>query len=353
MTDLFNFELRTMPGLWRWYEQNGMELAFRAQSADEAEAWQKTLREVILRLLGGPGETCELDVQTIESVPEEGFRRELVVIQTQPGEYMPCYVLIPYTGTAPYKTVLALHGHGTWGARSLIGITRSPVEAEYLRRHNADYARQMVLQGYLVFAPVLRGFAERVEDEQREPFLDVSGTDMWVSSCRAVSLNAMLRGKTLIGWRVWDVMRLIDYVRTRSDAASATLGCIGLSGGGTLTLYAAALDTRITCAYISGCLNTFRDSIMSIEHCLCNYVPGILQYAEMADIAGLIAPRPLFVENGRHDPIYPVAGLQKALRVLERIYGCFDASDYLASHVFEGEHRWDGQYTAAWLKQWL
>ena len=45
---------------------------------------------------------------------------------------------------------------------------------------------------------------------------------------------------------------------------------------------------------ISGYLNTFRDCIMSVSHCIDNYVPGILNWAEMYDVAGLIAPRRCF-----------------------------------------------------------
>ena len=46
---------------------------------------------------------------------------------------------------------------------------------------------------------------------------------------------------------------------------------------------------------------------MSIAHCIDNYVPGILNWAEMYDVAGLIAPRPLFSEAGEQDTIFPIA----------------------------------------------
>ena len=86
-------------------------------------------------------------------------------------------------------------------------------------------------------------------------------------------------------------MRLIDYIRTRPEPLADTLGCVGLSGGGMVTLFTTALEARITCAVVSGYFNTFRDSIMAVRHCLCNFVPGMAQLAEMVDIAGLVAPR--------------------------------------------------------------
>ena len=120
-----------------------------------------------------------------------------------------------------------------------------------------------------------------------------------------------------------------------------------------VALFSAALDQRIACAVVSGYLNTFRDSIMAIDHCLCNYVPGILQYAEMADIAGLIAPRPLLIESGERDPIFPIAATRHALEELNRIYSVFGAPERLAADLFEGEHRWSGAKAYDWLGRWL
>ncbi len=349
MPTLDDFELRTMPGLWRWYEQSARQLTFHAQTREQAESWQTTLRETLMRLLGRlPEKPATPDVQLIETVETPEFTRQLIVVQTAPGEYMPCYVLLPHAPRPASKTIIALHGHGTWGAKGIVGIADSPVEAEFIRQLNYDYARQFAARGHLVFAPVLRGFAERMEPR---PTVEAGSPDgpMWLSSCREVALNAILCGTTLLGLRVWDVMRLVDYVATRPDVNMETLACAGLSGGGTVTLFATALDLRIRRAIVSGYLNTFRTSIMSIDHCSCNYIPGLVQVAEMPDLAGLIAPRPLLVESGLHDPIYPVEGTRQALDELRTVYRCFGAEDRLESDIFEGEHRWSGQKAYDWM----
>lgn len=49
-------------------------------------------------------------------------------------------------------------------------------------------------------------------------------------------------------------------------------------------------------------------------------VPGILNWAEMYDIAGLIAPRPLFAESGERDNIFPVEA-SRASFARERLGG--------------------------------
>jgi dienelactone hydrolase len=148
-------------------------------------------------------------------------------------------------------------------------------------------------------------------------------------------------------------MRLIDYIRSRPEPLTGTLGCVGLSGGGMVTLFTTALDQRVTCAVVSGYFNTFRDSIMSVRHCLCNFVPGILNYAEMVDIAGMVTPRPLLIETGTQDPIFPTTATQEAYKSLERIYSVFGAAQNLDIDIFEGEHAWSGAKAYDWLARWL
>ena len=94
---------------------------------------------------------------------------------------------------------------------------------------------------------------------------------------------------------------------------------------------------------ISGYLNTFRDSVMSISHCIDNYVPGILNYAEMYDVAGLIAPRPLFVESGEKDNIFPIAASKASFERLKKVYAAFDAASLTEQETFDGPHSFWGK----------
>ena len=97
-----------------------------------------------------------------------------------------------------------------------------------------------------------------------------------IRPCQPLAGTALLLGQTMIGWRVYDVMRTIDLIATRPEFDAARIGCVGISGGGTCTLFSAAVEPRIRAAFVSGYLNTFRDSVGSLSHCIDNYVPGIL-----------------------------------------------------------------------------
>jgi dienelactone hydrolase len=162
-------------------------------------------------------------------------------------------------------------------------------------------------------------------------------------ACEPVAGGALMVGETLVAWRTWDVMRAVDYIGTRADLDASRVGCMGISGGGTVTLFAAALEPRLQAAFLSCSLNTFRDSIGSIAHCIDNYVPGVLNWAEMHDIAGLIAPRPLFVESGERDNIFPVKASVESFSRVREIYEVFGASDRVEQEVFPDEHAFWGK----------
>jgi len=128
---------------------------------------------------------------------------------------------------------------------------------------------------------------------------------------------------------------------------------IGLSGGGTVTTFASALEDRIKVAVISGYFCAWRESILPVLHCECNYVPGILQYAECYDVASLIAPRPLLIEAGTKDNIFPLAGVKNAFAHAERVWELLGVRERLDIDIFEGEHQWSGAKAWDFLAQWL
>jgi dienelactone hydrolase len=157
--------------------------------------------------------------------------------------------------------------------------------------------------------------------------------------CQDAVMHALMLGRTLAGERVFDVDRGLDYLASRGDVDMKRVGVMGNSGGGTVTMYAAALLPRLSFAMPSCSFCTFADSIMSIYHCADNYIPGILQYAEAADVMGLFAPKPLVIVAGREDAIFPLPGVRKAFRDLQKIYEAAGAKENCRLVIGEGGHR--------------
>ncbi|HRU05222.1 MAG TPA: alpha/beta hydrolase family protein [Candidatus Brocadiia bacterium] len=267
---------------------------------------------------------CALEPWEGEPEDRGAYTRQRVTIQTTPDYRMPMWVLRP-KGPGPFRPLIALHGHGG-GMNDVAGVAPQPQDAERIKRINYAYAVQAVEHGYLVFAPNKRGFGERLTGGQ---------------DCRALAAAALSLGLSVIGMHTWDNQRLLDYVATRPDARPGPASCIGVSGGGGGTLWLSAMDERIGAAVISGHLAAFDGK--GLFGCVCNAAPGLLTWAERADIAGLIAPRPLLIETGSHDDNYSRDRALLALAALRRIYEAAGAADRLDADLFEGGHEWSGR----------
>ena len=101
----------------------------------------------------------------------------------------------------------------------------------------------------------------------------------------------------------------------------------------------AELDERIGAAMPSCAFCGYLASIGAQTHCLCNYIPGIMNDFDMGDLAGLIAPRPMIVVNGKDDGIFPLESAKEQADVARAYYAAANASD-MFEHVIGPEgHR--------------
>ena len=322
------------------------QLRFRARNRREAEAWQKTLRSKLTELVGGfPAVRTPLRAIPLETRAFPGYVREKIVFDSQPGVSVLAYLLLPEKVRRPAAVMICVPGHGR-GVDDIVGIDEQGGERTDKAGYQHDFAIQVAEAGMAALAIEPMGFGCR-----RDPINGRIGLSR--KACDPAAGGALLVGQTMIGWRAWDVMRAIDYIATRSELDQSRVGCMGISGGGTVTVFATALDPRIRAALVSGYLNTFRDSIGSLAHCIDNYVPGILNWAEMHDLAGLIAPRPLFVESGERDNIFPIRASVESFNEVRKIYDVFGAADRVEQEVFQAEHVFWGRRGIPFLARHL
>ena len=321
-------------------------LSFRPPELSPDE-WQVALRSRLKEALGGldSWERVPLDAQITKAVELDGYRRETLTFATRPGLRTFGYFLTPTPNTQrPTPAVLCLPGHGR-GVDSIVGMAEDGTQREIGENaeYQADFALQCVAQGWAVLA------LEQVSFGHRRGAVD-SG-DAGASSCQPDSMAAQMLGESMTGWRVWDAMRALDYLTTRPEVDSKRLMTMGISGGGLTSLFTAALDIRVWGAMVSGYLNTFADSILSIRHCVDNYAPNLLNVAEMPDIAGLIAPRLLFAESGREDTIFPIAAFERAVAQVTEIYAAFDAPPNFGHEIFDAGHQFHGVGAFEFLRE--
>lgn len=330
------------------YDKNPARFHFRAQNADEWKSWREQLKASLRAHLGMDRIPCEdsgLYERIVENVDMGWYVRQRVEFKTADKLDMLAYVLIPKSGGGRRPAVIACHGHG-YGSRAIVGLTPEGLDNSSDPDYQKNFALELARKGFLVIAPEIIGFGDRrLEEDAAAP--------LGQSSCHRLSTFLLMMGTTTAGLRAFETMRTIDYLESRDDVDSGRIGCIGISGGGMVCTLSAALDERIKAAVVSGYANTFKDSIMSIYHCVDNFIPGISLAAEMPDILGLIAPHPLLLEAGTRDHIFPIGAVRKAFEALDGIYTLLGCRDRLDIDDFEGVHEISGKKAYDWFCRWL
>lgn len=296
--------------------------------------YKDALAAKLAELLGEMPEKVDPEPRTVWVKDRGIYLEKRIVFRTEKDVWAPCCLLVPKNAKGPLPAVICLQGHSP-GMHISLGHPKTLKDLRSIRSGERDYAVQAVKRGYCALALEQRGFGER------QSSLAVKRS----KRCDFIAYNALLFGRTLLGQRVWDVSRAIDLLETLPEVDSSKIACLGNSGGGTVTYYAACVDKRIKLAMPSCSVCTYRDSIGSVYHCACNYIPNSARYFDMGDLALLIAPRPLIVVAGKKDTIFPIKGVRETYALIRKIYEDTGAGDRCRLVEGEGGHRF---YSQAW-----
>jgi len=273
---------------------------------------QRKIKNKLLELIGDLPEKVSLNIRVEYKKRKKDYKEIRFVFTSEKYSDVPCYLLIPEKGQKRYPVIICLQGHTT-GMHLSMGITKYKGDRGTIEQGDRDFALQAISQGYAALVMEQRCFGERRDNRSRDK-------NLFGISCRHASMVALMLGRTMIGERVWDVSRAIDSLGYFSEIDSSRIGCMGNSGGGAITFFAACLEDRIKIAMASCYVCTFQDSIGMIDHCEDNYIPGILKYFDLPDLACLIAPRPFIIVAGKKDNLFPLKGVNKAYRLIKKIY---------------------------------
>jgi dienelactone hydrolase len=308
-------------------------------------AWRVRLRERLEERLGIEGPPPAAHSVCLDDAAMPGYRRLRMLVGDRDDAPMPVWLLIPGGAVTPGPAVIAVHGHGS-GANEIVGLRPDGTPRSLPAGYQHDFALRLVERGFVVAVPEMLAFGRR-----REPADIAFGDDQ--NSCRTLATWAIELGTTLIGQRSLDLRRVVDLLAGRPEVNPARLGIFGISGGATASLFASILDERLAVSVLSGYVSSFRSSVLAMEHCICNLVPGIVADLEMADLALAIAPRALLLEAGRRDPIFPLAAALDAAERIKDGYARLGAPDRFELDVFDGEHEVSGLRAAAFLHEQL
>ncbi len=289
-------------------------------------SWQKSAKEKLSELLGMDKFTKVLPETEIEYDKEIEWAREIrFTYLSEEGYRVPCHLFLPKNVNNP-PVVITLQGHSK-GMHVSMGRTK--YEGESAKDDgDRDFCVRAIKEGYAAIAMEQRNFGE-------------CGGDKDGPHCQESSMAALLMGRTTIGERVWDIMRLIDVLENEfSNMVNVDkICCMGNSGGGTATAYVCALEDRIKLAMPSCAMCTYRDSIGAMWHCTCNYVPHVAEYFDMGDLLAMAYPKYYIQVNGERDPIFPIEGAKEVFEKGKIAYDKMGAGDKCVHVIGDGEHR--------------
>ena len=290
------------------------------------DEWKASAREKLISLLGLPEKNCESSLEIEWEREENGYTETRFTFETEKGFRNVAHLLMPEGVSVP-KPVICLQGHSK-GMH--ISLARAKFDGdEKSIAGGRDFAVQAVRRGFAAIALEQRAFGELGGDETGP-------------KCQQPAMTALLLGRTLLGERVFDVMRLVDVLfESFKDKLDLNHICLtGNSGGATVTVYTAALDDRITVSAPSCAVSSFLHSIGNQVHCACNYVPGIYRYFDMADLCAMAAPRAQIIMNGLFDEIFPHDKAHDQYLIAKQVYKHLNAEEKIRHFVGPEGHRY-------------
>lgn len=314
-------------------------------SRSELRARARRQRAFFRTRLGALPRRTDLRARTVGRLRGEGYRIEKVVFESEPGIPVTANLYLPARGPRPCPAVLVPSGHHDLGKA-----------AETYQRICILLARTGMAA--FCYDPISQG--------ERYQLLTEAGTRrFWPTYEHTLTgVGAILLGSNTARRRVWDGMRALDYLQSRSDLDPRRLGCTGNSGGGTLTSYLLALDGRLACAAPSCYLTSLRRFLETIgpqdaEQNISGQVAAGMDHADYLFMGALPpsggAPTPTLISAASRD-FFDQRGTWDTFRQAKRLYTRLGHPERLDLVEAPEEHGFSlplRQAVASWMRRWL
>jgi cephalosporin-C deacetylase-like acetyl esterase len=321
-------------------------LLARIQSKEQIASRSTTVRAQLWEILGGRPQETPLNARTVGTIDRSGYRIEKLVYESMPEVYVTAHLYVPTTGKPPYPGIVVPLGHTENG--------------KAYRNYQYSY-QNLARKGYVVLAYDPFGQGER-----RQYLRPASGHAFSTGEHTQAGRPMILFGSGFARYRVWDGIRSLDYLLSRSEVDPQRIGCTGHSGGGTMTMYLIALDPRIQAAVaveanfenMAGPRYDPPGAIADAEQDLVGSLPLGL---DRGDLLAAFAPKPLLMSYTVHDqgqtysPVYEEA-IKENYDELKRIYGILGAGDKVdlfAGHLPHEMDYFQRRAMCGWFNRWF
>jgi dienelactone hydrolase len=321
-------------------------LAWGNSSIKDFGEWRKAARQKVLdcMLTPPPAPANGYEAKVIFEEQRDGYKARKIEIRLSRYYTVPAYVLIP-EGKGPFPAINVLHDHG---GHFFIGKEKCirPLACEdstvikdaeewakgYEGQFFGDYLAQ---HGYVVFSADAPMWGERgLKEGMKRNLYDM------------IAGNMMMYGIDLSAYMTYDDIAGTEYLATMPEVDARRIGCTGWSMGGYRTWMLAALSDRIK-AGAAVCWMVTTDEQLSFKYKrtenggFANCLPGLRQWLDYPHIASIACPKPMLFINGSQDKLFPVAGVEKAFKIMHETWKSQKADDKLETELWDMPHSCD------------
>ena len=280
-------------------------MKYTSRPEKDAEIWQSNLRAKLFNILkmddlSASLNSIDLNPKEILSEDKGEYLLKEIEFNSTKDRRISVILTIPKKTKGPWPAVVSIHGHG--------GKNLSVYDKTSIYK---GFAAELAAGNYVTIAAIV---------SQHEIYE---------------------KDRMLMGERLWDLMRCVDYLESLTVVDKNRIGCAGLSLGGEMAMWLGAMDVRIQATVSSGFLTKMDQ--MEQNHCMCWKFPGLRELVDYADIYSLIAPRPLQCQNGLKEPLndFTVPLARVALQEIEVIYTDYKQPENVSLVAHEGAHEID------------
>jgi len=315
-----------------------IERVEKLKTMDELRVYQNQIRAQIIKQLGGFPERTPLNAKVVSTLDQPQYRIELIHFESQPGHRVTGNLYVP-KGAGPFPAVIVSSGH-----------SRTGKTADYNQRFGIAMAENGIMA--LCYDPIGQGERSQIVTGEGKPQFEATTEEHFL-----VGSGSILVGRSTATYRIWDAMRALDYLESRTDVNRERLGMMGCSGGGTLTSYVMALDDRVYCAAPACYLTTFEHLIQTLgpQDSEQNIFAQLQLGIDQCDYVLLRAPKPTLI-SATTDDFFGISGTWINYRQNKRIYTRLGFSERLEIVEADGTHGVQPENLAPivhWMKRWL
>ena len=330
----------------RSYRESALRQLVSKEKVLERGQW---VRDRVWELIGGQLEKTPLNPRRVGEIERTEYRIEKTIFESQPQVFVTSHLYIPKVGSPPYPGVLFSMGHASEGK---------------LYRSYQHMCQTLASKGYVVLAFDPFGQGERVQYLDEHAQRSRLGDPIYEHLLPGKQL--LLLGTTFTQLRAWDGIRALDYLLSRSEVDPRKIGCVGQSGGGTMTMYLVALEPRIQVAVpVEGNFTNFTGARFNPPGAVAdaeqNMIGNLPLGIDRGDLLLAFAPKPLLMcftaqDYSSDQPPNPEEAPLEVFGELKRAYTASGTPDRVEIFQSVMPHSLDfscRKATISWFNRWL